>query len=133
MIIALLLFVVSVSMNQKIAQMIAIATVTRMRKMMMTDDIVKELRKSKWNENPSTNVMLCEEAADEIERLRAELLEAQQGLGLLRRSRDRRDDEIERLRTERDQWRKTAAAYRYCGKCDWCEEQWDKATGNEQN
>lgn len=41
--------------------------------------------------------------------------------------------EIERLRAERDQWRKTASAYRYCGKCDWCEEQWDKATGNEQN
>lgn len=36
----------------------------------MTDDIVTQLRESEWNENPQTNVRLCAEAADEIERLR---------------------------------------------------------------
>ena len=58
----------------------------------MTDDIVKYMRLSQTRFNRH------DEAADEIERLRAELLEAQQGLGLLWRSRDKRDDEIERLR-----------------------------------
>lgn len=36
----------------------------------MTDDIVTRLRESEWNENPQTNVRLCADAADEIERLR---------------------------------------------------------------
>lgn len=44
-------------------------------------------------------------AQEEIERLRAELLEAQKDLGLLRRARDRRDDEIKRLQVERDYYR----------------------------
>lgn len=39
----------------------------------MTDDIVTRLREAEWNENPNTNVGLCAEAADEIERLRAEV------------------------------------------------------------
>ena len=36
----------------------------------MSDDIVTRLREADWNENPSTNVRLCAEAADEIERWR---------------------------------------------------------------
>lgn len=39
----------------------------------MTDDIVTRLREAEWNENPNTNVRLCADAAEEIERLRAEL------------------------------------------------------------
>ena len=42
----------------------------------MDDDIVTRLRESEWNENPQTNVRLCADAADEIERLRAELKDA---------------------------------------------------------
>ena len=38
----------------------------------MTDDTVTRLRDAEWNE-PSTNVRLCADAADEIERLRAEV------------------------------------------------------------
>lgn len=100
---------------------------------MMSDDIVIQLKDFAATLKRGEGRSTVYGAASEIERLRKELLEAQKDLGLLRRARDRRDDEIERLRTELDQWRKTAAAYRYCGKCDWCEEQWDKATGNEQN
>lgn len=47
----------------------------------MTDDIVTQLRESEWNENPQTNVRLCAEAADEIERLRAKLIAAFDDIG----------------------------------------------------
>lgn len=70
----------------------------------MSDDIVNQLKDLASTLKRGEGRSTVYGAVTEIERLRTELLEAQKDLGLIRRAKDRRDYEIERLRAEVDKW-----------------------------